>query len=779
MIVRNNSTTRGWQVGSTFLEPGSTKTCEDRYYDDISGNADLTVTSGAPADLGKHHDTGPVMYDIDPVTRGIKFSTPDSSDALTDQAILPAKQITCDSDIPRMRASQSAPISSLAAPTETVPALLTTGNHYYIDPIAGLDTNAGTSPAQPWKSLSKLVGLSSGNGAAIHLAADGVFSYEETWTAFKARTLFPYDGMAGLRSTVATSPNIIKPYYPRATKAWPIVRWYAAITAAEWTQEAGIGPNVWSIPCAVGDLRAFVLHLGDALTGVLKIAGASAGTDPAGLAATGEYVKGASKIYVYAPSNPTSYFGYVHISGWPVFSTQYFGLNNTKVTGIQFEKCTAFSVLGDGDIPSVGLHIYNSKFIKARALWFRNGYPSATFTSLTGSIPAGSDVMTITAMAGAPGTGLRQGHIIAGTGGIATNTVVLYQISGTAGGAGDYKVSKAQTVAITVTNISGVEYGFSLHDNYLEDVPMPAIHAMPASGNAAFKTTTATVSWEIYKNTLKRGNLAASYGGAMFYNQSIGGERHHAWGNYGYDCRNGTGGAGIDGSMLYADLTSKNSVFCVNVAELCGTAFQANSCVGALILANLSIDCVSFSSVTGAEPGVASSATVAHNTHLWTGRVKKEDIPIGPSHGDIVFSQYNAAFYASGNVKFTSYTALNNLAVFCDGTGLGREIARYDSLGITTALVKGFAVAGGGDSGLVQDRYGATVQADMTAVADVVLLRTDTPTAWMADPVNGSAVPAINSPIKGAGLPLAVAFNDFAGKVFKTFPTVGCLEGLF
>ena len=74
MIVRNNSTTKGWQVGSTFLDPGSTKECEDRYYDDISSNSDLTVTSVAPSDLGKHHDTGPVMYDVNPVTGGISFS---------------------------------------------------------------------------------------------------------------------------------------------------------------------------------------------------------------------------------------------------------------------------------------------------------------------------------------------------------------------------------------------------------------------------------------------------------------------------------------------------------------------------------------------------------------------------------------------------------------------------------------------------------------------------------------------------------------------------------
>ena len=57
-------------------------------------------------------------------------------------------------------------------------------------------------------------------------------------------------------------------------------------------------------------------------------------------------------------------------------------------------------------------------------------------------------------------------------------------------------------------------------------------------------TAANTHSWQFYRNYVNGCNFSESYGGAL-YVQAKGGTYHHAWGNYGFDCRNGAGTGGL------------------------------------------------------------------------------------------------------------------------------------------------------------------------------------------------------------------------------------------
>jgi hypothetical protein len=322
------------------------------------------------------------------------------------------------------------------------------------------------------------------------------------------------------------------------------------------------------------------------------------------------------------------------------------------------------------------------------------------------------------------------------------------------------------------TNTTALELSTSVHDCYFEDVPDVCTRLGATGGN-----TSNTHSWLFYRNHINRANLNLS-AGAPLYVQCKGGTNHHAWGNYGYDCRNGTGNCNIDGSMLYADVSTNKAVFYGNVAERCGVAFQSNSALGVQIVGNLAVDCWKLAQVTGTgsdnTPNMVTN--VIHNTYLWTGRIQFADLPKGAgiNASAAVISQWNDQKNSNGNM-FANFSALNNLMVNASGSDVVRPALYYVSTGITTLTLGGNAAAGFGSTGVVMDN---TTDTTMTSNALASLGSAADGAKWMTRGPDGCAKPAPGAPIVGAGAVLSSTYQDITGTSYATTPTVGCMEVL-
>lgn len=331
-------------------------------------------------------------------------------------------------------------------------------------------------------------------------------------------------------------------------------------------------------------------------------------------------------------------------------------------------------------------------------------------------------------------------------------------------------------------NASATEQVLSVHDCYFEDIPTNGLKAQVTTGTAGN-----TFSWEIYRNKVVRGGLAACYGGALFYNQSTAGTKHIAWGNYGFDCRNGNANEPIDGTFLYADVGADKSIFFGNIGEQCGKVIQANSTSGmTTIVSNLAIDCGSIGSVTNTLGDLkAPSAIIAHNTYLWTGRIPFSAIPAGPNIGgtgvkdwayepafEITNSQANNAGSA---YNFVSLTVVNNLAVNMTGLQLvNKKFARIPETWTTTLLVAGNATAGLATQAI----NGVNTGTDFTQTAKYFHLIGTVANApqWLGYGTSGVARPTVDSPLVGLGASLSVQYQDIGGRNFAAAPTIGCYE---
>ena len=323
------------------------------------------------------------------------------------------------------------------------------------------------------------------------------------------------------------------------------------------------------------------------------------------------------------------------------------------------------------------------------------------------------------------------------------------------------------------TNASPSEMSLSIHDNTFYETPFSGIRLGYITG-----TTGNTISWKVYRNRVYSGNLCSSLGGALFYNQAIGGTSHICWGNYGFDCRNGTGGNNVDGAMVYIESSSKNSVVYGNIAEQCAVPYHLNNSIGAILLSNLAIDCNILVQVTGADDVNTpnQSYVVAHNTWLWTGRVADNALPVGPSGPKFltsaVISQWNDNFGTYGN-KFASFAALNNLAVsLSSGSTAAKAIITYISAGITTNLIAGNAALG---LSSVLSKDFNTDATKFVGQISAIGSSSDIPN-WMRNASLGSARISPGSYIAGVGTSLSIQYQDILGRDFSSLPTPGCFE---
>ena len=152
---------------------------------------------------------------------------------------------------------------------------------YYVDATSGNDVNDGRSPAAAWKTLAKVNGYSFSAGDII------LFKRGEVW---RETLTVPGDNL-----TFGAYGGGGKPIITGGDEFVGL--------AGNWTQETGVGTNIWSRPLTTECKTVIFIKTGDSAYsyGVKESAAAN-------LNAEYEWFWGTNKLYVYATSNPATYF---------------------------------------------------------------------------------------------------------------------------------------------------------------------------------------------------------------------------------------------------------------------------------------------------------------------------------------------------------------------------------------------------------------------------------------------------------------------------------------
>lgn len=603
--------------------------------------------------------------------------------------------------------------SSAAALTFATPSLPTTTS-YYIDPVAGNDSTGSGTLAAPWASVAKLVGLNTGGAAAnIYIAADGTSEHAVTLAQYNSRTLFTYNCADNLSGASASAKVVVRPYYPRGALD-------GKTPTIRYYCETVAGD--WTQETSIQGGKVWSIGVSGSVDGsncyALFGSAETVGLNPK--AARGA-AYGHDPLNLYdanqyslALSSPTKLYVYVPDGSNPI--TYY------------------------GKVRIGGLGVFNSSWNGMR--YFRITGIKFELCSAVWSLSTANN-----------STGASVGLEI-------DNCV--------------FNKAWALNYANRTTNATALEGEWSVHDNTFTSVPCVGIRNQPCTG-----TSGNAVQWRLYRNRINGANLSTS-DKAWFYNQAVGGTFYRAWANYGYDCRNGTGGNSIDGAMLYADLSSANTEFVGNVAEYCGVAYQSNNAINCTIVGNIAVDCVKLAQITASTDGAVTtmSTRCSHNTWLYTGRRTPQTGPNVPMNGPIVAWNDKAA--ASGaSYKWARLEILNNALSDLSGQYSDLIACRYTGSQAITAVVGGFAIDGFG-SVKVAD-YGTDLTqtpTDKTSTAWVVRVSgAGGSSGWFTDARNGVATPAANSPLRGAGVPVSPAYQDFSGTVFSaTEPDIGSIS---
>jgi hypothetical protein len=152
---------------------------------------------------------------------------------------------------------------------------------YYVDATSGNDANDGRSPAAAWKTIAKVNGYSFSAGDRI------LFKRGEMW-----------------RETL-TVPGDQLSFAAYGTGGKPILTGGDEFVglAGNWTQETGVGTNIWSRPLTTECKTVIFIK-----TGASAYSYGTKESAAANLNAEYEWFWGANKLYVYATSNPATYF---------------------------------------------------------------------------------------------------------------------------------------------------------------------------------------------------------------------------------------------------------------------------------------------------------------------------------------------------------------------------------------------------------------------------------------------------------------------------------------
>lgn len=327
--------------------------------------------------------------------------------------------------------------------------------------------------------------------------------------------------------------------------------------------------------------------------------------------------------------------------------------------------------------------------------------------------------------------------------------------------------------ALSLFNLSNhtlpTEAEYKISDCEFYEVPVYGIRNHPVlSGNVGN-----TVNWEIYRNKVYGSNYSYSTQG-WFYNQAKGSGTYRAWGNYGFDCRNGIGGASNDGAFIYSELSSENSEVFGNVAEQCGIPYQINCAKNSKLISNVAIDCTKLVLFTAAnDPGFKTDVDVviAHNTWVFTGRVDP------PMTGSIVpvGTAPIAGWNASTAYKWDAVVILNNALLDLSGIWANKPGIWYKSDDVKPStgvlLIAGNALSGFGSTAVLDANGNVNVTNNPQVVS--VLGQGN---SWFIDADSGVVALSKDSPLNRAGYgKLENPYFDIGGNSFTSIPDVGAV----
>ena len=159
------------------------------------------------------------------------------------------------------------------------PITISAADTYYVDSVAGSDSNAGTSSGAPWRTIAKV-------NSTRFFAGDHIFFKRgRTWREL----LEPYS------SGEAGDPIVIDAY---GTGAAPIVSGADLVPQSAWTLCSGCKSGVWHAALSTQpNIVLFNGSLGPKKTSISQLVGA------------GDWYWDAGVLYVWCSMNPGSYYG--------------------------------------------------------------------------------------------------------------------------------------------------------------------------------------------------------------------------------------------------------------------------------------------------------------------------------------------------------------------------------------------------------------------------------------------------------------------------------------
>ena len=216
---------------------------------------------------------------------------------------------------------------------------------FYVDAAGGIDTNDGLSPATAWKTVAKV------NGATFAAGDQILFKRGQVWNESLAP---PSSGASG-------NPIVFDAY---GTGEAPTLTGYVGLPSASWTLDSG---NIWKTSITSSSFNYVLFgYIGSDGT-VGSVWGTKFTTGKSALVAPYQFYFSSNVLYVYATSNPASYYGsmaamlmtngqiiYINGKSWLTiqhFRVSYFDTYGVRIAGAS-DHITIANVYSDGMIPA-------------------------------------------------------------------------------------------------------------------------------------------------------------------------------------------------------------------------------------------------------------------------------------------------------------------------------------------------------------------------------------------------------------------------------------------
>ena len=157
---------------------------------------------------------------------------------------------------------------------------------YYVDSVGGSDSNDGLTTATAWKTVAKVNGSTFSPGDQILFRRGGVWNES---------LVPPSSGASG-------NPIIFDAY---GTGEAPTLTGYVNLAASNWTLDSG---NVWKASITSTSFN-YVLFGWIGSSGTVGSVWGTKFASKAALVAPYQFYFSTNMLYVFAPSNPATYYG--------------------------------------------------------------------------------------------------------------------------------------------------------------------------------------------------------------------------------------------------------------------------------------------------------------------------------------------------------------------------------------------------------------------------------------------------------------------------------------